>query len=171
MDSDNEDIVEILHIDFSLAISNPFGAVSHACMRARSRLLPIRLDADRGVHFNTGLSLGDFGWEALCFAPGKVLLDVHFTDHDDTAHTSLFFLLVRVDRTASRPPWHHTPRWRRCFDFRHIPLHWIHGPARYRDTSSQRGGYNSYTTLWNHKIPNGHRYSMSYNVIGTFSYV
>jgi hypothetical protein len=103
MDSDNEDIVEILHIDFSLAISNPFGAVSHACMTARGRLLPIRLDADRGIHFNTGVSPRDFGWEASCFAPRKVLLNFHSADHDDTAHTPLFFLLVKVDRTASRP--------------------------------------------------------------------
>jgi hypothetical protein len=102
MDSDDEEIVDILDIDFTLATSNPFGAVSHACITARGCLLSIWLDADLGIHFNTGVSPEDFGWEDSCLAPRKLLPDVHSGDHEDIVHTALFFLPLQVDRTAFR---------------------------------------------------------------------
>jgi hypothetical protein len=73
---DHEDDVEILDIEYTLASSNPFGALSWACVTARGHLLPIWLDANFNIHFVTGDFPDDFGWQEWDITPGKVYLDI-----------------------------------------------------------------------------------------------
>jgi hypothetical protein len=103
LDSDNEDVVDILDIDFTLATSNPFGAVSKAYIIEHRRLISVWLDTDFGIHFKTGMSPEDFGWEDSCLALRKVLLDVHSGDPKGIVHISLFFLPLQINRTCFRP--------------------------------------------------------------------
>jgi hypothetical protein len=69
------DDLEILDIKYTLASSNPFGAVSQACITARGYLFPVWLDDDLCIHYDTDKSLNHIDW-AGGNRSGEAFLDV-----------------------------------------------------------------------------------------------
>jgi hypothetical protein len=69
------DDLEILDIKYTLASSNPFGAISQACITARGYLFPVWLDDDLCIHYDTDESLNHIDW-AEGNKSGRVYLDV-----------------------------------------------------------------------------------------------
>lgn len=95
--------LEVLDIDFTLATSNLYGSVNHACVQMSGPLLPIRLDPDWSIHFDVNSSQ-DFPDRHESWLPlyGRIHWDVHVGEmafHDVLVQKPLYLLVLMTLET------------------------------------------------------------------------
>jgi hypothetical protein len=102
---DVENLAEILEIEYSLASSNPYGAVSHACITVRGFLLAIQLDADWGIHLDLGDLQDETSGQESRMSLGTFFRDIHagqMAVHATIVQESLFLCVLQRNHEIFR---------------------------------------------------------------------
>lgn len=101
------ELVDVLDVDYTLASSNVFGAVTYASVTMSGTLLPVSLDADFSLRLNMNSSTSKVDVQTpLVPLKGKFVLDVETGDgavHEIITQKELFLLILMTSSTEFTP--------------------------------------------------------------------